>query len=182
MNNISIETNNKDIFLVFSYHPFSMDEIKKDKKYILKWIGSIVVRIFTLSQFSHVDYVSNLKDDNGNNMVLGSIPESGLNYRVQNDNSVYKLYRHVTKDKAEKRHFLNFMESKKGTAYDWLSVIGFAIPSRDWNNTKKWFCSEIIASAFNIIGHNLGEGANRVSPVDLLRYPRLLERVYYAEV
>ena len=181
-NNISVDVNNSDIYLVFSYHPFSKEEIKKDKKYILKWLGSIIVRVMTLSQFSHVDYVSNLKDENGNNFVLGSIPDSGLGYRSQNNNSYYELYKHKTETIYEKPSFLNFIENKQGSAYDWTAIVGFGVPNRNWNETNKWFCSEIVAAAFNTIGHNIGKFSHRVSPVDLLRYPKLLERVYHEEI
>jgi len=181
VNNISIKIDNEDIFIAFSYHPFSIDEIKKDPKYIFKWLGSIIVRVLTLSQFSHVDVVSPSVDDDNNNIVLGSVPDGGLLYRQQNTNSYYELYKHTVEDKEERTRFLEHIENYIGSKYDWLSIVGFAIPKRDWNSKDKWFCSEIIASAFNKIGHTLGEGSHRVSPVDLLRYPRLLERVYIDE-
>jgi len=182
VNNISHKLVEKDVYLAFSYHPFSIEEIKKDKMYIAKWLGSIIVRVLTLSQFSHVDYVSNLRDpDSGNNMVLGAIPDTGLSYRHQNNNSYYELYKYKSVCLKEKQMFVSYIETKVGSKYDWLAIFGFALPKRNWNDNKKWFCSEIIAAAFNHIGNSLGEGARRVSPVDLLRYPKLLERVYEDE-
>jgi len=181
-NHISKNLDDAVIYIAFSRHEFDLEEIKKKPSYIFQWLGSILIRIFTLSKYSHVDYVSNLKDRNDNNSILGAIPDGGLKYRSQHHNNFHALYKCniYSEDINVKNRFLEYIESQIGSKYDYNAFIGFILPKRDWNKPSKWFCSEIIAAGFKQIGVDFDEQSSRVSPDDLyhtLQASNLLTRI-----
>ncbi|MBW4089875.1 MAG: hypothetical protein HIU82_02030 [Proteobacteria bacterium] len=63
-----------------------------------------------------------------------------------------------------------------GDPYDWSAIYGMAW-RRDWHRPGKWFCSELVARAFEVAGCPLLCSAqmDRVTPRDLLMSPLLRE-------
>lgn len=61
-----------------------------------------------------------------------------------------------------------------GKPYDWTAVIGIGL-HRDWRETDSWFCSELLAWAFETAGHPLlrTDHLNRITPGDLAMSPFL---------
>lgn len=179
-NFISKTLDDDKIYIAFSRHEFDWIEIKKNPKYVLQWLGSIGTRIFTLSKYSHIDYVSNLKNDEGYNLMLGSIPGGGLIYRNQHNNNFHALYECKVDDGGNKQLFLDYIESQIGSKYDFLAIVGFLFPKREWDKPNKWFCSEIIAAGFKKIGVEFGEKVSGITPDELyfsLELENIIKRV-----
>jgi uncharacterized protein YycO len=60
-----------------------------------------------------------------------------------------------------------FARAQLGKPYDWRACIGFIV-RRDWHDARRWFCSELIASAFASAGTPLFRlDAARITPRDL---------------
>jgi len=61
-----------------------------------------------------------------------------------------------------------------GKSYDWAAV--FSLPFRgDWENKRKWFCSELIAYAFEAAGVPLfRERPFRITARDIYILPQLI--------
>lgn len=68
----------------------------------------------------------------------------------------------------------DFLEHQIGKPYDWTAIRGMAF-HRDWHDDRSWFCSELVAAAFESAGLPLlrTNHLNRVSPRDLLLSPYL---------
>jgi hypothetical protein len=64
--------------------------------------------------------------------------------------------------------------SQVGKPYDLSGIINFAL-HRDWRETDSWFCSELVAWAFEQAGYKLlnTPDVNRITPRDLLLSPLL---------
>lgn len=61
--------------------------------------------------------------------------------------------------------------------YDWGAIAGLVM-HRDWREPSHWFCSELVAWAFEQVGHPLlraNERVNRISPGMLGLSPLLKE-------
>lgn len=54
-------------------------------------------------------------------------------------------------DEAELKRLCEWCDWKNGSAYDWFGVIAFVLPFVH-EDTKKWFCSELCASALKWVG------------------------------
>lgn len=61
-----------------------------------------------------------------------------------------------------------------GKRYDWTAIYGMAA-RRDWHDPGAWFCSELVAAAFEAAAFPLlrADHLNRVTPRDLLLSPYL---------
>ena len=60
--------------------------------------------------------------------------------------------------------------TQAGKSYD-FSAIGGIVLDRNWRDSRRWFCSELIAAAFEAVGSPLlNPSANvwRITPRDLL--------------
>ncbi len=71
-------------------------------------------------------------------------------------------------------HAVAFAMQQIGKPYDWTAVIGIGL-HRDWRQTDSFFCSELVALAFENAGCPLlhANHVNRVTPGDLLMSPLL---------
>jgi uncharacterized protein YycO len=128
-------------------------------------IGSWLIRQFTWSDYSHVDIV--LPDGR----LLGARLDGGVS--IQPPGSFEECVRfEVDAPNDVIRHVM----SQIGKPYDYAAIFGI-IFRRNWHNPKKWFCSELVAWAFEEAGHPLlrTENFNRVTPRDLLLSPLLKE-------
>lgn len=59
--------------------------------------------------------------------------------------------------------------TQEGKKYDWRAICGIAV-DREWGNRDRWFCSELVAAAFNSIGQpllNVDAPVLRITPRDL---------------
>lgn len=130
-----------------------------------KRAGSAVIRWFTWSDFSHVEFVL----DDG--WLLGAEPDGGVQVRPPECARVGAVRFRV----RAPRRVLDRALSQVGRPYDWLGVLGFGV-RRDWAADDSWFCSEFVAWAFQAAGSPLlrAEHVHRLTPRDLLLSPRLV--------
>lgn len=129
----------------------------------LAWI----VRQATWSWCAHVGFKSESGD------VVDATPEFGVSARRTADEPGTRYFR-VNATDARIRDALVFAGSQIGRPYDWTGCIGIGL-HRDWHQEKSWFCSELVAWAFERAGCPLlrADHLDRVTPADLLMSPLL---------
>ena len=119
---------------------------------------SWIIRVFTWSKFSHVDYVTS------DGTLIGCWPKGGV-YRHSRQASeiVYAEFEVQSKEQFEK-----FILDQLGKPYDWGAIFGLVFRMGDLHSTNKWFCSELIAEAAAATGTKLiRKEAARITPQDL---------------
>lgn len=128
-----------------------------------KGIGSRVIRWATWSPFSHVDLVL----DDGR--LLGATARYGVTVRDPEPTSACARFQ-VEAPAA----VVSMASSQIGRPYDWPGIFGYGF-RRSWQAQDSWFCSELIAWAFQEAGFPLlrAERAYRITPRDLLISPLL---------
>lgn len=129
--------------------------------------GVWAIRLATWSWASHVDFV--LPDGR----LLGARPGGGVNLLLHRDADYGRIERFsVNTDHAGL--IIAHARAQTGKPYDWLALIGHVV-RRDWQRTDSWFCSELIAWAFEQAGDPLfrQKKHHRITPRDLLLSGRL---------
>jgi hypothetical protein len=119
----------------------------------------------TMSPYSHVDIVLP-----GSERLLGALPFKGVTiYPLANrmHDATRRLI--VTVPRATERTIDQAL-TQLGRPYDWAGVAGLGIGHRrNWQETDKWFCSELAAWALTADNlHLFPEGIHRVTPGNLL--------------
>jgi len=135
-----------------------------------------LIRFWTWdSKFSHVEFVFT-------EGYLGARPISGVRVRpFDYIKPKYQAFATVTledsfEDSKMTQSVETFARSQIGKPYDYLGIVGFVI-KHDFNDTHRWFCSALIAEAFEQAGCPLLDlnQLDRISPRDLT----LSERVKF---
>ena len=137
-------------------------------------VVSRVIRVVTWSNFSHVDLV--VKQD-GKLALLGAQAD-GVKIRPLgycNPTRIETLTADVPEE-ARKKIF-DFCYAQVGKPYDYTALLGNLL-HRDWQEDDSWFCSELLAAAFNKAGYPLINGnTDRITPGMLYLSPRLLAKL-----
>ncbi|MBX9687082.1 MAG: hypothetical protein K2X27_10295 [Candidatus Obscuribacterales bacterium] len=137
-------------------------------------VVSQAIRAVTWSEYSHVDLI--VKSNAG--LALLGAQADGVKLRTWNycqPTKILNLYADVP-DKAGEQVF-EFTHAQIGKPYDYTALVGNLL-HRDWQEDDSWFCSELIAAAFDKAGYPLLNGsANRITPGMLLRSPRLFPKI-----
>lgn len=127
---------------------------------------SYLVRLFTLSTYSHVDFFMENKGQ-----LIGSYPFQGVtlnavNTDIRNDPKSYLIYI-PEKYQAD---IYSFIANQLGKGYDYKAILAFIFFTRRWQDKKRWFCSEIAAAALYDSGLlvETDERFNRIAPSDLI--------------
>lgn len=131
----------------------------KNKTFI-SWL----VRVFTNSQWSHVDYIF----DDGR--AFSCLPKSGVGFNDDvNDETVTCEVEVKSKKEVEE-----FLLSQEGKPYDWKAIVAF-LAIRKWHDRDAWFCSELIATAISISNGTpmFNEDMSRITPKDLFIHPTM---------
>jgi cell wall-associated NlpC family hydrolase len=107
--------------------------------------GSLAIRTFTWSAWSHVDL---LDVSSGQPLLIGAVAPKGvviepLSYRLQHASRAALVEFKVGRTAA----VLEAARSQIGKPYDWTGVAGLVTRSRDWQGEEDWFCSELVAWA-----------------------------------
>ncbi|MCX4187158.1 hypothetical protein [Methylophaga sp. OBS4] len=126
--------------------------------------GSWLIRRFTWSPFSHVDFVL------PNGRLLGARGLGGVQVRnAQHFDAVGRF------QVAAPESVLDFAKSQVGKPYDWGAILGL-VARHDWQDKNAWFCSELIAWCFLQAGVPLlrSQQLQRITPRDLLLSPYLV--------
>lgn len=106
-------------------------------------LGSLAIRAFTASRWSHVALVT------GAGTIIDATFKHGVAERPWSDflekASAYEV---VTFAAAKPDDVVNFARTQVGKKYDMLALVGFYFRT-GWQDTRSWFCSELIAWAIN---------------------------------
>ena len=122
---------------------------------------SAAIRFSTRSWASHVEF---LLDDG---RTFGA-KKDGVKYRLASACRHYTRVELYTAPGIEDA-FL-WATSQSGKPYDFSAIFGIAL-DRDWRQTDSWFCSELVAAAFEQVSMpilNPGTVVWRVTPRDIL--------------
>lgn len=123
--------------------------------------GSLLLRVFLWSSWSHCALVDG-------DYVLEAAASGGVRARPLEDlvaESSRHAYLDIPTGKAADIHAA--ARSQLGKPYDWLGVAGIGFRRR-WQDDGAWFCSELIAWAFEAAGDPLFRGKPwRITPRDL---------------
>lgn len=113
----------------------------------LSFIDKLVC-FFSRGKYSHIAI---LFDDGSS---IEAVPFKGVIYnknliKSRNKNQIIEVYNIKTTTKQD-RIIKYFLERQLGKGYDYLSVLGFIINKTDVGRKEygKWFCSELVYSAF----------------------------------
>ena len=124
---------------------------------------SLVVRVFTRSKFSHVDYIFN------DGRAYSSLPKDGVGFNEDINDYIEEYTLEVPSKKAVE----DFLLLQQGKPYDWRAIISMPF-CRCWEEDDKWFCSELICAAIKAGGVELyNESLDRITPRDLAIHPAL---------
>ena len=126
---------------------------------------SALIRWFTWSEFSHVDIV--LPDGR----LLGATALGGVQIRTPEKFEAVEQFTVEAPDDVVKIASLEV-----GKPYDWTGIFGI-VGRRNWQDPDRWFCSELVAWAFQKAGCPLlrSPRSHRITPRDLLLSPHLSE-------
>lgn len=141
---------------------------------VLRFIGgrglaSQLIQLATWSWVSHVDF--ELPDGR----VLGAVPGKGVCIRdIEIDDHRVERYG-VKVPFGLYGHPLDWAAGQIGKPYDWAGILGYGL-RRNWQEKDAWFCSELVAWAFQGAGHPILRAKDvwRITPRDLLLSPYLI--------
>lgn len=134
------------------------------------FISAKLIEWYTWSEYSHVDLV--LPDGN----LLGSRFIGGVKIRKPRK---FKRELSVVIHNIDEQNIIELLQSQIGKPYDHFGIIGIPLRSRRWQDEDSWFCSELIAWAFDKNGTPLvNSNSYRVTPRDLLESP-LCKPIYF---
>lgn len=110
-------------------------------------IGSLIIKFFTRSKWSHVDIVLGDNLDDPKTEIVGALAKGGvtryaLGARLEHSTRAraVRIRNNTDESVVEAVTWLN---SQVGKSYDWGAIV-FAIGlNRDWRAEDKWFCSEL---------------------------------------
>ncbi|AJI53031.1 hypothetical protein LA55_1222 [Francisella philomiragia] len=142
--------------------------IKIHFTYSNNWISK-AIKFFSVSKFSHVE----IEIDE---ICYSAKPFKGVYAHSYADLCIkeaniqtFSINTDVTEE--QKSLLKLFLEEQVSKGYDYKAVLGCALWKRDWeNDDKRWFCSELIASAMNYAGLELTNKfykPHRLIPEDL---------------
>ena len=95
---------------------------------------SKLIRLSTWSKFSHVDIL--IEPD----VYLGALPGEGVVFHNEKPRD-FQFCEIAVPESA-----IAFAQSQVGKPYDYTGILGFGL-HRNWQDDRKWFCSELIAAA-----------------------------------
>ena len=124
---------------------------------------SWLIRRFTWSPYSHVELV--LPDGR----LLGARGDGGVAIREPARAPVVARFAVEAPDSV-----IDTALQQLGRPYDWAAIAGI-VTRRNWQQPDRWFCSELVAWAFDRAGHPLlrSQGHYLITPRDLLLSPYL---------
>lgn len=132
-------------------------------------LASRAIQAFTWSWASHVDI------ELADGRLLGAVPGLGVSLRDPDGSAGslggerrverYEVYLPITAC----HNVESFARRQLGRPYDWAAIAGMVF-RKDWRDDGKWFCSELVAAAFEASGHRLlqADHLDRITPRDLL--------------
>lgn len=130
---------------------------------------SHAIRWFTWSEYSHVDLVL------PSGRLLGAHVRDGVQIREPGYAAFTRVERRIVRDVSPVA--LDWACRQIGSPYDVAAIFGLLVRRDHWRQPDRWFCSELVARAFEVAGRPVVLGdCWRISPRDLMLSP-LLEKV-----
>lgn len=126
-----------------------------------KKIFSRLICLVTWSKWSHVGLVHN----NSIIEAVGSGVRQVTLEEFHHDKREVIFVTYYVKDKAA---VISFAQAQLGKKYDFSALIGILF-KRNWGETTRWFCSELVAAALDSAGSSpFRRGlTGRITPNDL---------------
>lgn len=135
-----------------------------------RWPASWLIRAGTWSAWSHVALVDG-------DQVIESVMGHGVR-RVSLYSAIRRASRHALVNLPTRNPALIVAAAAAqiGKPYDYTAILGLGL-HRDWQEDDAWFCSELVAWAFQQAGEPLfrAECLRRVTPQHLYMLPALPE-------
>lgn len=115
-------------------------------------IGTVLLRAFLWSNWTHCGIIDS--SDEGD-FVIEASPSKGVQ-RIPLEDYTDKSSEFIILliPVKNSQRVIDCAKTQIGKPYDWLGVIGIGF-RRHWQNTGRWFCSELIAWAFEEAGEPL---------------------------
>jgi len=140
-----------------------------------KGLSSSLIKIGTFSKWSHVDLMTR------DGKLLGARMDGGVQIREAGYDVpfVEQAYVDVPLTASREEAVWRFALEQVGKGYDMSAILGIAF-RRDWREDDKWFCSELVAAAFEAAGKpllNTQEMRNRITPRDIALSPFVQYRI-----
>jgi len=126
--------------------------------------------------YTHIAYCLDLSDQNDPTVVEAwwNGVRCGKFSEVHTPGTEFSVYSvEVTKEQRDEiRHFL---QRQIGKPYDWLGILGFVFFNPNLESKNRWFCSELVFTAFKQAGVELLKNTHpsEVSPRLFLKSPLL---------
>ena len=135
-----------------------------------KDFSSWAIRWFTWSDWSHVDFAL------PSGKFLGARLDGGVQIRPHDYIKPSDFcYAYVTVE--DPRRIYGWATSQIGKPYDWRAIAGF-LPRENWHDPGHWFCSELVAQAFQLKDEPIVDRmASRVSPQTAFESVRMVKVV-----
>lgn len=128
---------------------------------------SLLIRAFTWSQWSHVEIIDG-QDLIGAEMMKG-VTVTRLSHRLE----ISSRAAVVEVPCANPQAVIDAIRSQLGKKYDFLGLLGLVTRQRNWQQATDWFCSELVAWAFDAGGAPLfrADSAYRITPQHIWLLP-----------
>ena len=126
---------------------------------------SPLVQVGTWSSFSQCGILTKENTIVESAFTLGGVVETSFTSFIER----VKYYEIVELDCVDADAIIAAARSQIGKPYDWTGLIGIAVRKRDWQEDDSWFCSELIAWAFDRGSTPLfnREDIHRITPQNL---------------
>lgn len=108
--------------------------------------GSMAIRTFTWSPWSHVDLVDEAQ---ATPLLIGAVAPHGVVVELMEQRLALASRAALVEFQVpDAKAILRAARDQLGKPYDWLGIAGLVTRRRDWQADDCWFCSELVAWAF----------------------------------
>ena len=134
--------------------------------------------------YTHIAYCLDLSDPN--NPVVVEAWWNGVRQgkfsEVHTIGTVFAVYS-IQVTEEQKESIEEFLQRQLGKSYDWFGILGFPLRNLKLESKDRWFCSELVFTAFKQAGVELLKNTHpsEVSPRLFLKSP-LLQFEYSAKL
>lgn len=126
--------------------------------------------------YTHIALVADLADRDNPTVIEAwwNGVRKGKFSEVHTPGTEFSVYSVEVTEKQKEKIF-NFAESQIGKPYDWWGILGFILFNPNIEKKNRWFCSELVFTAFKQAGVELLKNTHpsEVSPRLFLKSPLL---------
>lgn len=125
-----------------------------------KYIPAVLLRILTLSKFSHMAV---LLDDN--TVIEAAAFKGVVRGSFENFTKIYDRVIIQDLPLPNEEAAINFLLEQIGKPYDWTAIFGIVFRNGKWTDLDSWFCSELVEAAVKAGGlDRFKEDISRIIP------------------